>query len=355
MGWIKSPIEPEDSIIIRSGLAGGQYYIAEVTENVHPTPDLLPSDIAFITPYITRSTDVVSMKVDWTIYVELTSNSLSKDGIMIMTLPDDIVYYMGEQITAVLVSNDTIEIGGSNTQYPSGAIKTMTFTGLCGVAGCPQGTQLTIKASWLKNPPVKKALPTDTISIASATDEGWVIGEGKSSQVNNLLPAITIAPISKVTIKPKIPTISKSTNYDMIFTTDADIPKDSYAVITLPNNVRISSTNTGGSSTFDSCGDLFTTTKSITCTIGTSDTGKTTVKVEGLFPEDSNSRRFGVDMGLLLNPSTTGNTGAFILNLFSRNNDPIADSADTTAIINGEVDDEDCLPNCETCSNDETS
>lgn len=127
MNWIKSPLASTDSFTIKSGLSGGVYFIDGISENVVATPTLIPDALSFISPEITRTSNVVSDQVDWTVYIKFSSNSLGETGFLTMTIPDDVAYDMGETLTTVLVTNSSAEITNSKTLYSSGAVNTITF------------------------------------------------------------------------------------------------------------------------------------------------------------------------------------------------------------------------------------
>ena len=128
MGWIKSPLASSDSFTIRSGLAGGIYFIDGISESVVATPTLLPDVLSFISPEITRTNDTVDVKVDYTIYLKFSSNMLNQTGYLKMTLPDDVLYDMGETLTVTLETNSSATASSTKTLYTSGAINTITFT-----------------------------------------------------------------------------------------------------------------------------------------------------------------------------------------------------------------------------------
>lgn len=127
MNWIKTPLEPTDSFMIKSGLQGGEYFIDSISESVVATPELIPGVITFITPEMERSSNQVSKKVNFTITVEFTSNSISPNGDLLLTLPDDVIYDMGFDLTTLLMSNNSMEVDNTKTLYSSGAIKTIWF------------------------------------------------------------------------------------------------------------------------------------------------------------------------------------------------------------------------------------
>lgn len=109
---------------------------------------------------------------------------------------------------------------------------------------------LTVKISWIKNPPAQTTI-TDTISIQSLTSEGWTIDEGITAAVNTLFSALDPATVNNVVIIPSDPTAGESTNYEVIFSADTDIPQSSYVVITLPPELSVSGLNAGGTTALD--------------------------------------------------------------------------------------------------------
>jgi hypothetical protein len=355
MVWIKSPLLTTDSFAIKSGVSGGIYFIDGVTESITATPTLLPDALSFISPEIQRSSDTVSVKVEWTVYLKFSSNVLNQTGYLYMTLPDDVLYDMGEDLTVTLVTNSSASVTTSKTLYTSGGINVITFNGVCSTSGCAVDSLLTLLILWVKNPPAQTAV-TNTITITSATADGWIIDQGTTAAVNSLLAELETAPITDISITPSDPSSSSATNYEIIFTADTDIPTGSYVVVTLPTELVVSATNAGGSTSLDTCQDLFVTTAVITCTIGTDANGQTTIKVEGLFTEAENSGQFGLNIGLIDNPSTSGDTGTFQFDIFSSTDNPIASKdIDTPVTILDPIADADCDSSCLTCSGVATS
>ena len=135
MSWIKSPLATTDSFTIKSGLAGGVYFIDGVTESVVATPILLPDALSFIYPEVTRTNDTVDVKVDYTVFLKFSSNILNSTGYLIMTLPDDVLYDMGEDLTITLVTNSSAAVTSTKTLYASGAINTIQINSVCGTSG----------------------------------------------------------------------------------------------------------------------------------------------------------------------------------------------------------------------------
>lgn len=358
MGWIKSPLATTDSFTIKSGVSGGVYFIDGVSESVTATPTLLPDLMSFGSPEISRTSDTVNAKIDWTVNVKFDSNSLDQTGYIYLTIPDQVVYDMGETLTTVLTSNSSASTGNSKTLYTSGAINIINLTSVCGSSGCASGSTLTVMISWFKNPPAVYTV-TSSIQINSATSQGWIIDQGTGTAINSLFSALVKETITSVDISPSDPSAGAVTNYDIIFTANTDIPQNSYVVITLPSDVTISSTNSGGSTSLDTCGNLFDSTVTLTCTVGTDSSGNTIVTVTGLFPDSTNSGQFGVDIGLLVNPSTTGSTGSFGIDIYTPTGDSVASessgSSSNSATINTAIDPSSCTSPCATCSGTSTT
>ena len=92
---------------------------------------------------------------------------------------------------------------------------------------------------------------TNTVQVNSATSQGWIIDQGTSSAMNTVFSTLVIETVTGVNISPDDPSAGATTNYDVIFTANTDIPQNSYVIITLPSDVTISSTNSGGSTSLD--------------------------------------------------------------------------------------------------------
>ena len=128
MGWIKTPLESTDSFIVKSGLSGGVYFIDGITSSLTATPTLLPDLISFVSPGISRTSNTVNAKVDWTVSIRFDSNPVEQTGYLYLTIPDDVVYDMGETLTTVLTSNSSATVGNTKTLYTSNAIKEIKLT-----------------------------------------------------------------------------------------------------------------------------------------------------------------------------------------------------------------------------------
>jgi hypothetical protein len=105
---------------------------------------------------------------------------------------------------------------------------------------------------------------TSSIKFDSATSEGWLIDQGVTSTVDKMFSALTVVPITNIDITPSNPTAGAATNYNVIFTADTSIPQNSYVVITIPSELTVSSTNTGGSTSLNTCANLFASTVGLT-------------------------------------------------------------------------------------------
>ena len=201
-----------------------------------PLLQLLPDKFSFVSPEISRTSNTVSAKVDWTIYMKFTSNALTQTGYLYMTLPDDVVYDMSETLDIVLTTNSSAAVTHSKTLYSSGAIESLTFNSVCGSSGCAVDSFLTVQISWIKNPPAQSTV-TSGITITSKTTEGYVIDKGTTAAVNSLFSALEVVPITNIDITPSDPSAGASTSYNVIFTADTDIPQNSYVLITLPTEL----------------------------------------------------------------------------------------------------------------------
>eukprot|EP00344_Euplotes_crassus_P011798 CAMPEP_0197019226 /NCGR_PEP_ID=MMETSP1380-20130617/80570_1 /TAXON_ID=5936 /ORGANISM="Euplotes crassus, Strain CT5" /LENGTH=277 /DNA_ID=CAMNT_0042446601 /DNA_START=1171 /DNA_END=2005 /DNA_ORIENTATION=- len=262
IGWIKDPLTASDSFTIKSGLSGGVYFIDGISSSISATPTLLPDALSYIAPEITRTSDTVDVKIDLTIYLKFSSNTLSSDGYLLMTIPDDVVYDMGEDLTVTLLTNNSASIATVKALYSSGAINTLRFNSVCSASGCAVDSLLNIKVEWVKNPPSQTTVTTG-ITMASYTSAGYLIDQGTTATVENLFSALEIAPVSNVIIDPENPSANADTNYDVIFTADTTIPQNSYVVITAPTSITVSTANSGGAAAFDTCSNIFASTVTI--------------------------------------------------------------------------------------------
>jgi len=250
MGWIKDPLTSTDSFEIKSGIAGGQYFTDSINTGVTATPTLLTDLMTFHSPQFARDNNTVNAKINWDLYVTFTTNSLTQEGYIYFTLPDDVVYDMGYTVTSTLTSNSSASLTTTKTTHASGAINVLTLKSVCGSSGCASGAALQIRVEWVKNPPAVTTA-TGTITVNSVTSQGWKIDQGTSSAINTVFSALTLEKVSSIDISPKDPSAGAITNYDIIFTANTDIPQNSYVVITFPNDITVSSTNSGGSTSLN--------------------------------------------------------------------------------------------------------
>jgi len=130
MGWIKDPLATTDSFTIKTGISGGQYFIDGVEESITATPVLLPNTMSFVTPEINRTSDTVNAKVDWEVFIKFDSNPVEETGKVYFTLPDDIVYDMGETLDVILTSNSSAVSGNTKTLYTSGAVNVISLASI---------------------------------------------------------------------------------------------------------------------------------------------------------------------------------------------------------------------------------
>ncbi|CAI2359515.1 unnamed protein product [Moneuplotes crassus] len=352
MYWIKDPLTASDSFTIKSGISGGVYFIDGISTSITATPTLLPDALSFISPQIARTGDTVDAKVDWTVYLKFSSNMLNTAGYLLMTIPDDVIYDMGEDLTVTLLTNSSSVISTVKTLYSSGAINTIRFNSVCSSSGCATGSFLNIKIEWVKNPPAQTTIST-AITMSSRTSEGYLIDQGSTPTIDKLFSSLELAPVTNIKIDPENPSAGADTNYDIIFTADTSIPLNSYVLITAPTEITVSTSNAGGTAALDTCSNIFATSVTIACGLGTSG-GSVTIKVTGIFPLATNTGQFGVKMGLFKNPSTAGTTGSFIIQIFSPDDNPIASKdVDTPVMIEEPV--STCDSNCLTCSGTATS
>lgn len=88
--------------------------------------------------------------------------------------------------------------------------------------------------------------------------------------------------------------MSRSTDYNFIFTADTLIPKSAKVAVTFPDDVNLPKEN--------ACVDLFVKDNElVTCTVDPTDR---VVMLSGLFPADSNFGQFGFQLQGILNPGT---------------------------------------------------
>ena len=355
MGWIKSPIATSDSFTIKSGLADGVYFTGQETQSIVATPSLQPGIMNFNSPELEKTNNTVNKRINVTVYLTFTTNAANSDGRVILTFPDDVIYDDGETLDAYLLTNSSATATTAKTLYSSGAINTITLSSICSSSGCASGSSLTVLLQWLRNPPAVTTV-TSTVTGISVTSQSWVIDQANSSAVDTIFSSLTAQTITNVNISPDNPAAGVATNYDVIFTADTNIPQGSQVVITLPNDVTISNTNLGGNTFLDTCANLFNISVSLTCTVSTDSNGNTVITVDGLFPdENNNSGQFGLELGTLVNPSMTGNTDSFQIDIVTPEGNSVAsedntDNSNNSAEIRTEINDIDCSPNCATCS-----
>ena len=189
--YIKSSLASPDSFEIRSGLAGGGYFIDSVNTSLTATPTLLPGRMDFVSPEITRTNNTVNAGVSWTMFIKFSTNSLSQTDQLLLTIPNSVVYDNNQTISAVLLSNSGATASTSKTTYSSGAINTITISNICGSSGCATDSLLNITLSNFMNPPSVVTV-AETIKINSITSAGYVIDEATTTSVDSLFSSLSL-------------------------------------------------------------------------------------------------------------------------------------------------------------------
>ena len=354
-GYIKLSLTSSDSFEIRSGFAGGGYFVDSVNTSLTATPIILPGQMDFVSPEITRISNTINADVSWTMFIKFSTNSFSQTDQLLLTIPDKIVCDNNQTKSAVLLISSSATAPTSKTTYSSGAINTIVISNVCGLSGYATDSILNITLLNFINPHLVVTV-TETIKINFITSAGRVIDEATTTSVYLLFSSLEALPITSIDFQPDDPSSDANTNYDVIFSTDTDVLQISTLVVTFHDGVTISDTNTGGSTSLNICTNLFDFSVNLTCTVRTDSNGKTTNEIERFFLNTTNSGQFGVDIGILTNPSLTGETGSFGFEILTPDNYTVAqaDSGDKTKVKTSIADSE-CSSTCETCFSTTTS
>jgi hypothetical protein len=281
-----------------------------------------------------------------------STSGIPEDGKIVFEFPDNrmlidsdtpVVVYSGDDLTTP-ATGVTVTYDDTNTW-----IDKVEITSFC-PTGCEPGSFKFKLAGGNQNPDSKQEITGDFVaSLTTPTDSLISTASLPNANVTSILPNPT-------KVLPDDPTVGRPSNYEVIFTIDEDIPQNSSLVITLPDGVTISGTNEGGNSQLDTCRHLFDALINITCVIGTDSNGKTTVTIEGLFPDEINSGQFGFEIGLIDNPDSEGNLDPFVIDVFDQAGNPVTSlEVKNPTEIKTEVSDEDCADSCATCSGETDS
>ena len=104
--------------------------------------------------------------------------------------------------------------------------------------------------------------------------------------------------------------------------------------------------------TVGTCANRFDTSVTLTCTVRTNSAGETVIKVAGLFPNEDSSGYFGPDLGGFTNPTNTGYSGSFKIEVKNPDNYLVAEKTNSIPMESmTPVATSTCESPCATCAN----
>ena len=151
MGWIKTT---PDSFEIKTTTTDGLYFIDGISSGVTATPTLLPDLLALPSPEIARSSDTVNDLVTWTVHLKINSNAIPADGKVILTIPENVLFDMGETLEGTYTDTNTA-VTVSKTVATGGSITEVVLENPCASlsGGCAVDSAPVFSFTWAKNPP----------------------------------------------------------------------------------------------------------------------------------------------------------------------------------------------------------
>ena len=174
-GWIKTPLASTDSFTITTyeHSAGTNYKIDELGASLVATPALTTN--TFTLGSLSRaaaestSADEVNSRVDVSVDFTLVNNPIPAGGYLTFTFPQELFYKISTASVEAYVGATKLTVGGS-TQYTStNQIQLVSNVVAC-PAECAAASTVTLKFSWLKNPPyVLSPKTAGTVTAASFT------------------------------------------------------------------------------------------------------------------------------------------------------------------------------------------
>lgn len=236
----------KDSIRINTTTKEGYYFLDTANTSVFATPTLQPTNFIMPSPEIVRTNNVINKKTRWVFSFKTNKNPVPAGGYLIMNIPQNVLLTIKDSSIDVL-SYDTNKIypGFKYTLYSDRlSVQQILIPNFCDVTiGCPVGTGYTVMIDWIKNP-ISQIQVTSPIVLELRTKEGYLAETGITPSVKKLFSELIPVKIQNNQIRAIDPTPGKVTDYEFIFTADAEFAVTDSLIITLPSEIN---TNTATS------------------------------------------------------------------------------------------------------------
>jgi hypothetical protein len=157
-----------------------------------------------------------------------------------------------------------------------------------------------------------------------STPEGYLVERGTTQPVMKLFSEMIPVRVQNLQIRAQNPVPLALTEYEIVFSADAEFSPTDYMQITFPPEMSLSRNSTAFllsrqlQAAQPRCRSLFNTSQKLGC----SDQGNNTLRINGLFT--SNNKQYAVRIANITNPVSSGSTSAMIIEVRNQANQTIA-------------------------------
>ena len=114
------------------------------------------------------------------------------------------------------------------------SVREIVLWNLCnGTSGCPTGSSYSFQIDWVMNP-ISQIAVKQPILIEVRTPQGYLVERGTTQPVATLFSELIPARLQNLQLRAIDPEPSQATDYEIIFSADAEFAKSDILTITFP-------------------------------------------------------------------------------------------------------------------------
>jgi len=292
---------------------------------------LVPNEVSNFV--LERSTD----KIKSSIYLDLSfdyKTEISSSAQIEIELPVKVATI--ETSFRVVKLSETRKLSvSSEVDSVTNSVTKVVITDYC-TTQCPKNGKVELRLEGLKTLEAIEVI-SGKMSITTSLDS-YTMDTGSVEDVSSILNPLTPGDLYNVGIHPYNPTVSASTDYRVIFTTEHSIPSGSVISIELASGVTVSEPL--------SCSSYLTIDSGLQC----SSSGNTIEVTNGFPNELSGSRMIGFWVGKISNGGTPTSYSPFKLQLLSGSRNLINKDESEIVTFYSSKSDSECQQDCEHCA-----
>ena len=128
--------------------------------------------------------------------------------------------------------------------YTDGSVSQISIDGFCltskvNVSACTVGRAFQLQIGWIKNPASQLDI-SSTINIETQTKEGYKIERGTTPSYTKLFSELIPITLKTLVVRSLKPYKSVQTDYEIVFSSDAEFSKTDKLILTFPLEVSLS-------------------------------------------------------------------------------------------------------------------